>query len=202
MIVRLLGIVLAISLLCTVAVWAEDPPPAPEKGTTTGILVEKGKDWIRVLAEGDKEAVRYIPFWRGGMPQDGGGFDKATLETIAKIPVSNLVKVEWEVNEARRRIVSLTLVAPAEKAGTVTGVVTAKGENWLDMKPKDKPVERYMARWIGGAPKDGGSLDKAMIAAIAGVKVGDTVTLQWIYDERMRVIALQVVQPPTPPAEK
>ena len=82
-------------------------------------------------------------------------------------------------------------LTPKEKTGAATGKVTAKGENWLEIKPSDAPAERYSARWIGGAPKDGGGPDKAGIAAIRETAVGDNVKIEWQYDERLRVVSLR-----------
>src|SRR5262245_11116104 len=54
-----------------------------------------------------------------------------------------------------------------EKKGTVTGVVIAKGENWIEVKADgEEKARRYVPHWRGGAPKDGGGLDKEMIAKI------------------------------------
>lgn len=193
-----MGQVLALVLLGVLpllAVAQTAPSEAPAKGTTVGILVAKGDAWMQVKGETDKEAIRYIPFWRGGMPADGGGPDKEIVAAIKKLPVSNLVEVAWEVQEKSRRIVSVKIIAPEKKEGTVDGVVTAKGENWIDVKPKDGPTERYMARWIGGMPKDGGGMDKAMVAAIAAAKLGDTVQVKWLFDERKRAVSLTVTAP-------
>ena len=172
------------------------PPPAeePQSGTVTGILTAKGEGWIEVKAEGEKESRRYLPFWHGGMPDEGGGLDQAMVETIAKIPVTNLVRLEWKMEE-HRRIVRLEVVKPAESSGTVTGRVVALGDTWLDLKPEGKgPTERYLPEWHGGMPADGGGLDKEMIAAIGRLRVGDTARVQWRYEERKRVVGLERIE--------
>jgi hypothetical protein len=197
--------VLGTLLLAAMALCVPTRAEEAKNGTVTGILTAKGTEWIEVKAEGEKESVRYIPCWRGGLPKDGGGFDKGTLETIKKTPVATLVKVAWQLEEAKRRIVSLEVIAPVEKSGTVTGTVVAKGETWIDVTPdkvgdKQGPTERYWPRWIGGMPKDGGGLDKDMLRAIAAAKVGDKVEIKWMYDERKRVVQLTVTVPAPPPA--
>ncbi|HEX2951997.1 MAG TPA: hypothetical protein VHV83_20885 [Armatimonadota bacterium] len=174
--------------------WCAEEPAAPTSGTVTGILVAKGENWIAVKADGEKEAVRYMPFWRGGAPNEGGSLDKTMLETIKKLVVPNRVKVVWQLQE-HRRIVSVEMQVPTEKSGTITGVVVAKEANWIDVKTdgNDGVVQRYMPRWIGGAPNQGGGFDKTVLQAIAERKVGDHVQLSWTFDERLRVVQLGAI---------
>ena len=40
--------------------------------------------------------------WRGGMPKDGGGMDKAMLETLGKFKAGDRVKINWTWEERRR----------------------------------------------------------------------------------------------------
>ncbi|MCX7934895.1 MAG: hypothetical protein N3A66_06510, partial [Planctomycetota bacterium] len=82
--------------------------------------------------------------------------------------------------------------ARLQEGGEVIGTVVAKERNWIEVKPEgDGPAERYMARWIGGAPKDGGGPDREMLAAIERIQIGDRVRVRWTFDERKRVIALE-----------
>lgn len=167
---------------------------APAGGTVTGILTAKGADWVEVKADGAPAAVRYLPYWRGGLPQDGGGFDKDMLAVIKGLVVSNRVTLEWAMQE-HRRIVSVRMVVPAVREGALDGTVVAKGREWIDVKAggKDGVVERYLPRWIGGMPKAGGGFDAAMLKAIAACAVGAQVHLAWRYDERKRVVELAPV---------
>ncbi len=161
-----------------------------DKGRLDGMLTAKGENWIEVRADDAKESKRYVANWVGGLPKDGGGPDKAMLETIKKLRVPNRVRLNWAFIE-RLRVVSVEWFEPTDKTGVVEGEVTAKGENWIEVKSGDKPIERYSPRWIGNLPKDGGGLDKAALQAIAEVKVGDKVRLEWAYEERLRVVSLK-----------
>ena len=109
------------------------------------------------------------------------------------------------------RILSLTAVlalavsdpAPADepktdgerRKGTVTGVVTAKGENWIEVKADgEEKGRRYVPHWRGGLPKDGGGPDKEMVAKIKAVPVKARVRLEWSFEERPRVEKIEVLR--------
>ncbi len=49
----------------------------------------------------------------------------------------------------------------------------------------------YVPHWHGGNPKDGGGLDKDMVARLKEFKVGDKVSLTWEFNEHKRVIAIE-----------
>ncbi len=84
-----------------------DAMPAGTKGVTEGNIVsnEKGK-LILKTKEGN---IIFMAHWRGGMPKDGGGLDKAMLETLSKFKVGDQVKINW-VWEERRRVEQIARV--------------------------------------------------------------------------------------------
>lgn len=161
-------------------------------GTVEGILVAKDKNSITVLPERAEEPMRFHPHWRGGAPKDGGGLDKAMLDTIRSLIVTNRVAVKWEYEE-RPRVVEVKTLLPQKKRGTVRGVIVAKGEHFIDVKPSDgkAPTERYLPHWSGGNPSQGGGLDKEILSVIREAKVGQEVTIRWEYDERKRLLGLR-----------
>ena len=87
--------------------------------------------------------------------------------------------------------------------GTMRGRVIEKGEGWVRVKPADGESERFMARCIGGMPADGGGLDKSMVETIAAIPVGAEVRIKWVYEERKRVVEIDIVIEKQPaPTEK
>ena len=80
------------------------------------------------------------------------------------------------------------------KSGTVTGVIVAKGETWLEVKA-DGETKRYIPRWIGGLPKDGGGFEKDMLRAIARMRVGDRLTFEWLQEEHLRIVKVLEYKP-------
>jgi hypothetical protein len=82
-----------------------------------------------------------------------------------------------------------------EKKGTVTGVVTAKGDNWIEVKADgEEKARRYVPHWRGGAPKDGGGPDKEMVAKLKEVPLKARVRLEWVFEERPRVEKIEVLK--------
>jgi hypothetical protein len=106
-------------------------------------------------------------------------------------------------------ILIVVLIGPAmaddkkdekERKGTVTGVVTAKGdpaknEHWIEVKAdgEEKP-RKYVPHWKGGLPKDGGGPDKEMIAELKKIDVKTRVRLEWEFEERARVVKIEVLK--------
>jgi hypothetical protein len=81
------------------------------------------------------------------------------------------------------------------KKGTVTGVVTAKGDNWIEVKADgEEKGRRYVPHWKGGLPKDGGGPDKEMVAKIKAVPAKARVRLEWSFEERPRVEKIEVLK--------
>src|SRR5215470_7333719 len=83
------------------------------------------------------------------------------------------------------------------RKGTVTGVVTAKGDNWIEVKADgEEKARRYVPHWRGGAPAQGGGPDKDMVAEITKVPLNARVKLDWTFEERHRVEKIEVLKKP------
>jgi hypothetical protein len=86
---------------------------------------------------------------------------------------------------------------PETKSGTVVGVLAAKTENTIEVKAdgEEKP-RRYVPQWVGGAPAQGGGFDKEMLKTIKELKVGSRVRIEWKFEERPRVVKVEVLKAP------
>ena len=75
--------------------------------------------------------------------------------------------------------------------GTVTGVVTRKGRGWVEIRAPSGRTARYIPRWIGGHPRDGGGPEKAIVAKIGQLRVGQRVSMRWQIDHHLRANDIQ-----------
>lgn len=83
----------------------------------------------------------------------------------------------------------------AGKKGTITGIVTAKAANWIEVKADgEEKGRRYIPHWRGGAPKDGGGPDKEMVAKLKDVPLKARVRLDWTFEEHYRVEKVEVLK--------
>lgn len=173
-------------------------------GTVTGVVTAKGDNWIEVKGDGEEKGRKYVPHWRGGNPADGGGPDKKMLAEIKAVPVKSRVRLEWTFEE-RPRVEKIEVLKKAEmekkkeqsRRGTVTGVVTAKGDIWLEVKGDgEEKARRYIPHWHGGNPADGGGLDKKVLAEIDAVPVKSRVRLEWVSAEGPRVEKVEILNKP------
>jgi hypothetical protein len=89
--------------------------------------------------------------------------------------------------------------ADEKRKGTIVGVLTAKGDSYIEVKADgEEKARKYVPHWVGGAPDMGGGPDKEMLKKIAPLKVGSRVRLEWEFDERPRVVRIEVLQAAKP----
>lgn len=115
--VSIARLLLTVTLLSGPWGWSSlraDNPQEGKKGTVIGVVTDKGTNFIEVKADGEEKARRYVPDWVGGLPSQGGGFDKDMIAAIAKVPLGARVKLDWKFEE-RPRVVKLeVLQAPKD----------------------------------------------------------------------------------------
>ena len=83
-----------------------------KKGVITGVIVKI--DGGKITVKGEKEEMVLMPYWRGGMPKDGGGFDKDMMEQIKLLKVGDKVTIEWTLEE-HHRVDSIQLANATKK---------------------------------------------------------------------------------------
>jgi len=192
---------LVVSLLLAGTVWtsagAQEKKAEPEKksGAVVGVVTAKGVDWVEVKADGEQKARRYTPNWVGGAPKDGGGPDKEMVKVIKELKISSRVRLEWKFDE-RPRLVKVEVLkgttdqSTPEKAttkkGTVAGVLTAKGDGWVEIKADgEEKARRYYPH--GNSPPE-------LRQAIRDTSLGSRVRIDWEFLERPRVLKLEVIK--------
>jgi hypothetical protein len=154
------------------------------EGTVEGILTGTGEDFVWVKADTAMEAVRFRAALRDGKPNE------RLLETFAELPVHNRVKLTWRRGDVPE-VSEIELIEPDTRRGTVTGVVTDKGNNWIEITPEKAPPERYMPEWLEKTQRRRAGLDGEMLRILSAVEVGNKVEVRWLYDERKRILKLK-----------
>ncbi len=84
-----------------------------------------------------------------------------------------------------------------KRGGTVIGTLTKLAKNFIEVQAEgEERARRYVPRWVGGAPAQGGGPDKKMLATIHKLKIGSRVEVKWEFEERPRVVAVKVLHEP------
>jgi hypothetical protein len=92
---------------------------------------------------------------------------------------------------------------PEKKSGTVTGTLVAKIQNAIELKADgEEKARRYVPQWVGGAPANGGGPEKKIVAIIKDLKIGSRLRIEWEFDERARVVKIEVLKQPDEKKDK
>lgn len=110
MITRRILMALLIGSACMrFACGAPEPTPKETKGQITAKITAKNGGKITV--KGEEGQLTLMPYWRGGLPKDGGGFDKETMKQLEQFSVGDKVRVTWAFEEHYR----ITKIEKVEK---------------------------------------------------------------------------------------
>jgi hypothetical protein len=190
----LVAVVLAAGAAGLTAAAAQDKKDEPRKGTVTGVVTSKGDPakneyWIEVKADGEEKGRRYVPHWRGGNPNQGGGPDKEMIAEIKKIEVNSRVKLEWVFEERPRveKIEVLKKPTPAgdskkdePRKGTISGEIKSMKEQNNNvvievLAPGEEKARPYFVQFD---PKLKAPMPE-VLKAVKAAKVGDAVVFDW-----------------------
>ena len=84
---------------------------------------------------------------------------------------------------------------PIKRSGDLFGILTSKGQAWIEVKEDNGFTHRYLSTWHGGSPTNGGGFEPKMIEQIDGLVVGNRVSLSWYWDGHLRVLKIKVIKP-------
>src|SRR5262245_41673530 len=148
---------------------AQEKKDEPRTGTVTGVVTAKDDRSIEVKADGEEKSRKYLT----------NQAEKESQAVLKTLEDGSRVTLERKFAEHFRVIKIEVLKKPGKddkkpedkkdepRKGTVTGMVTAKGDNWIEVKADgEEKARRYVPHWRGGLPKDGGGPDKDMVAKI------------------------------------
>jgi hypothetical protein len=195
---------IAVVLLALCGTGGEASGQEPRSGTVTGELKAKkdtqdGRNTvIDVLAPGEERPrsyhVQYDEKAKGPLPE--------VLKAVRAAEVGDRVEIDWVATGHGPAIKKFQVAKKGSgetkdeaRKGSVTGVVTAKGDNWIEVKADgEEKVRRYVPHWRGGAPAQGGGPDKQMVAQIKKAPLNGRVKLDWTFEERPRVEKIEVLK--------
>ena len=184
--------VLACGIACGPMSGAEERKSAPAPGgIVIGILTAKTDADILVKPEGAQAPRRFLLAPPGGAP------NPAVQAALKEIVVPNLVGLQWHMQD-EPVVAAIHAILPRTKMGSAAGTVVAKGSNdkepYIDLKSAGPGfTERYGPYSAGAAAPKGPGIDKDIVQTCGTLNVGDKVKLEWVCDERKRVVKLQVV---------
>ena len=84
---------------------------------------------------------------------------------------------------------------PILKKGELQGILTSKGEAWLEVKDDKGFLHRYLAPWEGKDQVVVEVFNKEIITLIDSLVVGNRVLMQWYWNGHLRVENVQVILP-------
>ena len=82
--------------------------------------------------------------------------------------------------------------------GTTEGILSAKGDTWIELLDNGDFLHRFIPCWNGEGPAKGGTFDQGMIRLISDLVVGNRVRVNWVHDGHLRVLKAEVVTPKEP----
>jgi len=84
---------------------------------------------------------------------------------------------------------------PLKTKGKFDGILTAKGNVWIEVKDDEGYLNRYLPDWIGGPPARGGGYDTQMLNQMADIPIGNRIQLSWHWDGHLRADRLKLLRP-------
>ena len=96
--------------------------PRKQNGVFAGYLLEKGENWFDARTEGGKIPWRFYVRWRGGLPENGGGYDTERLNFLNDFDPNLPIRFSWSY-ELRPRF-----------------------DNWIEEEEEDEFVPFYQGQ--------------------------------------------------------
>ena len=69
--------------------------PRRQSGVFAGYLLQRGENWFDASTEGGKIPWRFYVRWRGGLPENGGGYDSERLNFLDEVDPNLPIRFSW-----------------------------------------------------------------------------------------------------------
>jgi len=107
--------------------------PEAAKGKIVGLITQK--EAKKIIVKGEAGDMTLVPYWKGGMPDKGGGFDKDMVKKLEHVNIGDKVEVEWTFEE-HNRIDKIKVLEKAKTDG-----VTKASKRWGRSKKEKQEKE-------------------------------------------------------------
>ena len=84
---------------------------------------------------------------------------------------------------------------PLIRNGSLRGILTSKGDAWVEVKDDEGYLHRYLAPWEGPGPSKGGGFSSKVIKHFDQLVVGNRVHLSWFWNGHLRTSSVRVELP-------
>ena len=158
----------------------------PSEVAVWGLVMDKGENSLMLRADRDEQPVKYI---LGEHPETQLQLDWRTVFGASR------VQVIYKPDSSPRELIAI--VKPEPVSGTVTGEVVRNHDWWIEVKPKEGPIDGYAINGPFQTDPPKIKVEKeALITRIKALKPGDLVTIRYSTDfERHRIEGLQEREP-------
>lgn len=87
------------------------------------------------------------------------------------------------------------MTSAADSAGKRRGDsglrVVEQGRAWIAVKSIYGKAARYVPKWIGGNPAQGGGPEAKTVEAISRLQNGDRISVKWYIDDHLRIESIE-----------
>ena len=81
--------------------------------------------------------------------------------------------------------------------GTMEGILSSKGDTWIEVLDDGNYLHRFIPEWIGQGPANGGSFKPETILLLNDLVVGNRISVRWSMDQHLRLVGAQILPPKT-----
>jgi hypothetical protein len=110
------------------------------------------------------------------------------VREVSQLNVGDEAGVIWIEEEGKKWIQDIIA------KGVIEGVVTGRGDIWIEVKPEGKKAVRLIPPWLEATENRNGGLDREVLRKLGQTRVGDRVLVNWEMPEGQRVMDLKVLK--------
>jgi len=75
------------------------------------------------------------------------------------------------------------------------GILSSKGDTWIEVLDDGNYLHRFIPEWIGLGPANGGRFNQSIIDLIDRLIVGNRIKVEWFFDQHLRVLDAELLRP-------